>query len=201
MKTQRPHFEDIKTGNEFNQWYWLKEEMVQICKDSNLPTTGRKFDLRDRIMFALDNNGQVRTEEHKPKAGSRFNWAKSELSLETVITDNVSFGPNFRRFMKGQIGNKFSCHSDFMDWVKVNPGKTLEDAVHAWNVLETRKENPAFRREIADNNMYSQYVRDFLDENPDYTIQQIKKFWLLKKQLPMKDGFVRYEKSDLKLAD
>ena len=197
----RPNFEDIKTGKEFNQWYWLKEELVDICKRSNLPTYGRKFDLRDRIMFALDNNGKVKPELKKRKATSKFNWAKSELTVDTRITDNITFGPNFRRFMKNQIGAKFSCHSDFMDWVKLNVGKTLKDAVEEWNRLERRKENPEFKRDIAENNMYSQYIRDFLDDNPNYTFKDVKKYWLLKKEFPMKNGLVKYEKSDLKLKE
>ncbi len=195
----RPDFEDIKTGREFNQWYWLKEELVDICQRSNLPTYGRKFDLRDRIMFALDNGGKVKPEPKKEKTRSKFNWAKSELTVDTRITDTITFGPNFRRFMKNQIGPKFSCHSDFMDWVKSNAGKTLKDAVEEWNSLERRKENPGFKRDIAENNMYSQYIRDFLEDNPNYTIKDVKKYWLLKKQLPMKNGLVKYEKSDLEL--
>lgn len=197
----RPKFEDIKTGKEFNQWYWLKDEMVEICKRAGLPSTGRKFDLRDRIMYALDNHGKVKPQTKKKKAKSTFNWAKSELTLETTITDNVSFGPNFRRFMKSEIGNHFSCHSDFMDWVKDNKGKTLRDAVTEYARLEKRKENPDFKREIADNNMFNQYVRDFMEDNPEETLKNARKYWLLKRQLPTKDGFVRYEQSDLTLKE
>ncbi|MEL6943819.1 MAG: DUF6434 domain-containing protein [Bacteroidota bacterium] len=195
----RPKFEEIKTGKEFNNWYWLKEEMVAICKSSGLPSNGRKFDLRDRIMYALDNNGRLKPEPKKKKKISKFDWAKSELSLTTIITDNVSFGPNFRRFMKKELGNRFKCHSDFMDWVKTNSGKTLEDAVAKWIELEKRKDDPSFKRTIADNNMLAQYTRDFLNDNKDKTLKDAKRYWNLKKQLPTKDGFVKYEKSDLKL--
>ncbi|MEM6696860.1 MAG: DUF6434 domain-containing protein, partial [Bacteroidota bacterium] len=188
---QRPDFENIATGKEFNRWYWLKEEMVEICKRSGLPTHGRKFDLRDRIIYALDNDGQVKPTLQKKRAKSKFNWAKAELALETPITDNVSFGPNFRRFMKAQIGNKFYCHSDFMDWVKSNEGKTLADAVDQWHTLEKRKEDSNFKRTIADNNMYAQYTRDFLEDNENTTMKDAKKYWLLKKQLPTEDGFIR----------
>lgn len=195
----RPRFEDIRTGDEFNQWYWLKEEMVNICRRSGLPTNGRKFELRDRIMYALDNDGKLKPEPKKQKKQSKFNWAKSQLSLDTLITDNVSFGPNFRRFMKSEIGNKFFCHSDFMDWVKSNAGKSLSEAVEKWYELEKRKEDPNFKRTIADNNMLAQYVRDFLEDNKNKTLKDAKKYWNLKKQLPTKNGFVRYECSDLKL--
>ncbi|WKN43905.1 DUF6434 domain-containing protein [Tunicatimonas pelagia] len=196
---KRPAFEDVKTGEEFNRWYWLKGEMVEICKHSNLPTHGRKFDLRDRIMYALDNNGAVKEEPREKKATSKFNWAKAELTPQTLITDNISFGPNFRKFMKSQIGNKFSCHSDFMDWVKANEGKTLKYAVEKWYVLEARKDDPKFSREIADNNMFNQYTRDFLNDNAGKTLKDAKRYWQLKKQLPTKDGFVRYERTDLAL--
>lgn len=199
MNKKRPDFNDIKTGKEFNRWYWLKEELVAICKHAELPTHGRKFELRDRIMYALDNQGLLKKEEKK-KTTSRFNWAKAKLSQETFITDNVSFGPNFRRFMKDQIGAKFSCHSDFMDWVKNNEGKTLRQAVEKWFELESRKEDPDFKRVIADNNMYNQYTRDFLEDNPGKTIREARQHWLAKKQQPTKNGFVRYERSDLALA-
>ncbi|MEM7486927.1 MAG: DUF6434 domain-containing protein [Bacteroidota bacterium] len=196
---KRPDFENIKSGAEFNTWYWLKEELVEICKRAGLPIVGRKFELRDRIMFALDNNGKVKPPPKRKKTTSKFNWAKSKLNLDTVLTDNVSFGPNFRNFMKGQIGAKFQCHSDFMDWVRANGGKTLEDAVNQWMELEKRKDNPNFKRKIADNNMYAQYTRDFLEDNQRKTLKDAKKYWLLKKQLPTEDGFVTYERSDLEL--
>ncbi|MEL6863971.1 MAG: DUF6434 domain-containing protein [Bacteroidota bacterium] len=195
---QRPDFAEIKSGAEFNNWYWLKEEMVNICIEAGLPANGRKFELRDRIMYALDHKGQFK-KPVKKKTHSKFNWAKAELSLDTIITDNVSFGPNFRRFMKGHLGKKFSCHSDFMDWVKANEGKTLKDALDAWLDLEARKKDPNFKRTIADNNMYSQYIRDFAEDNPGKTIKEVRKYWLLKKEQPMENGFVRYHPDDLKL--
>lgn len=195
----RPDFSDINSGAAFRQWYWLKEELITICKQVELPYSGGKFELIDRIAYAIDNDGQLLPIPKKVKPSSRFNWAKAALSLETKITDNVSFGPNFRRFMKAQIGNRFSCHSDFMDWVKANPGKTLKDAVEQWEALERRKEDPNFKREIARHNMYCQYIRDFLADNKGKQFSDAKRFWDVKKQLPSKDGLVRYQKNDLNL--
>jgi len=195
----RPAFEEIETGAEFNRWYWLKEEMVAICKQSGLPYSGSKFELRDRIMYALDHEGAVMPKPKKKKATSTFNWAKAELTPDTLLTDNVSFGPNFRRFMKAEIGPKFSFNTDFMSWAKQNPGKTLREAVQMWKELEARKKDPGFRSEIADHNMYNQYTRDFLDDNPKLKPGDARYFWLLKKQLPTEDGFIRYDRSDLEL--
>jgi Domain of unknown function (DUF6434)/SAP domain-containing new25 len=198
---QRPNFTDIKTSEEFKRWYWLKSEMVDICKAAKLPTDGGKFALRDRIIYALDNQGAVMPSDKKQKSQSNFNWAKANLSLETVITDNVSFGPNFRQFFTQHIGNQFVCHSDFMAWLKKNTGKTLQDAALKWQELEDRKNNPHFKRDIAEHNMLAQYVRDFLADNTDKTFKDALKIWAIKKQLPMDNGFVKYHKSDLGLVD
>ena len=195
----RPDFSTIKTGAAFNQWYWLKREMVDICKQAGLPCHGSKFELRDRIMYALDHQGSVKPKVKTKKATSTFHWAKAELTLDTVITNDVSFGPNFRGFMEAQTTRKFTCHSDFMDWVRANSGKTLQDAILAWEAFENRKEDPAFRREIAEHNMYCQYVRDFLNDNPGQSFSHAKNHWNRKRQLPMKEGLVKYERSDLTL--
>lgn len=196
---ERPRFEEITTGTEFSRWYWLKAEMVEICKRAGLPITGSKFEIRDRIIYALDHQGKIKPTAKKKKTTSAFNWAKAELTLATKITDSISFGPNFRNFMKSHIGKKFSCHSDFMNWVKENSGKTLEDAIAKWHELEARKKDPNFKRKIAPHNMYAQYTRDFLEANPNLTPKDARKYWLLKKQLPTETGFVIYEPSDLNL--
>ncbi len=193
----RPDFSEIHSGAEFLRWYWLKEEMVEICKLSGLPYSGRKFDLRDRIAYALDHDGALLPMPKKRKVKSKFDWANATLNENTVITDNVTFGPNFRAFMKHEIGNKFSCHSDFMDWVRENEGKTLADAVSVWRELERRKEDPEFKRSIAKNNMLAQYVRDFLSANPKLTLKEALACWQRKKQLPTGDGFIRYAAQDL----
>ena len=196
----RPKFEEIASGKEFNTWYWSKDEMLAICKQLGLPTQGRKFDLRDRIMHALDQGMDTIKPPKSAKGVSKFNWAKATLTLETKITDSVSFGPNFRSFMKEQIGSKFKCHSDFMDWVKGNVGSTLGDAVVTWKALEDRKKDPSFKRIIADNNMYAQYIRDFLEDNPGLSLEDVKHYWELRKKLPMENGFIRYSRSDSELS-
>ena len=99
--------------------------------------------------------------------------------------------------MSAQIGPHFSCHSDFMDWVKENTGKTLRDAVIKWEELERRKEDPSFQREIAEHNMLAQYVRDFLADNPNSRFKEALLCWRTKKQLPAEKGLIRYNKKDL----
>lgn len=201
VKEKRPNLSDISSAKEFRRWYWLKEELVAYCKSTSISTAGGKFEIVDRIAEYLETGKVIKPKRITPKTKrSRFDWAKAPLSLETVITDNLTFGKNFRGFMTEQIGSKFVCHSDFMDWVKANVGKTLADALKAWCELEDRKKDPNFKRKIAPQNMLAQYARDFLTDNPDLTHADMMRCWKLKKALP-NEGKVVYEASDLLLQE
>ncbi|MEM8750374.1 MAG: DUF6434 domain-containing protein [Pseudomonadota bacterium] len=189
------------TAQEFGIWYWPVSLLREICEGLNIPAAGNKADLRKRIEFALDNPNAAlpKVEKHGPR--SRFKWSSEELSRDSIITDNVSFGPNVRNFFKREIGKRFVCHSDFMDWVKTNVGATLGDAILAWQALEDRKLDPTFRREIAECNNYLQYLRDIRDANTALTVADAKTCWDEKKIRPTIDGIVRYEKEDLRFLD
>ena len=193
----RPDITTISTSAEFLRWYWLKEEMIEICKAANLSYIGGKFELRDRIAYALDHNGDE-LPQIKKKPKSKFNWAKEPLSLETIITDSVTFGPNFKRFMQSQIGEKYKASIPFMDWVKANVGTNLAAVVQQWHFLEKRKNDPDFESFIPSHNMLNQYVRDFLESNPNLRFKDALKCWHYKRRMPMEDGLVKYDATDLK---
>lgn len=193
----RPLIDQIKNGDELKSWYWLKEELIVFCKQLGISSRGSKFEIQERLAIFIDT-GEIERSVTKTHI-SKFNWSKEKLNEETVITDNVSFGPNFRGFMKEKLGSKFSCTSEFMSWVKNNSGKTLADAINYWKLLEERKKDPNFRRKIASHNMYNQYMRDFMDAFPKKSIEDAKLAWSIKKTLPAKEGFVKFHPNDLHL--
>lgn len=45
MKESRPEFRDITSFEEFNKYYWYREELSQICKSMGLEHRGTKQDL------------------------------------------------------------------------------------------------------------------------------------------------------------
>ena len=197
-KKQKPTLNKITDSGEFLQWYWLKEEMVGFCKRHNISASGKKFEIRDRIIAFLDTGSVIAGNKARAKT-SDFDWSKSTLTLQTEITDSVTFGKNFRGFMQQHIGRKFVCHSDFMDWVRANTGKTLGEAIQAWIDLEDRKKNPDFKRKIAPQNMLAQYTRDFFNENPQKSRAEMMRCWNKKKSLPNTGGKIIYNKTDLDL--
>ena len=199
MKTdeKRPHVSEHLSAKEFARWYWPVTHLEQFCELLKVSTTGTKAEMRARVFFALDNPGTPPPTTSRRKRQDKFPWASAALTGETVITHGVSFGPNVRSFFKQKIGRKFVCHSDIMEWMKSNVGATLDDAVSAWHVLEDRKLDPTFRREIAECNNYLRYLRDIRDHNQNLTLDEAIACWDQKKIRPTKDGIVIYEKADL----
>ena len=45
MKDIRPDFKDIKSFEEFNRYYWYREELSQICKSLGLEYRSTKQEL------------------------------------------------------------------------------------------------------------------------------------------------------------
>ncbi|MEL6450586.1 MAG: DUF6434 domain-containing protein [Pseudomonadota bacterium] len=194
---RRPPVDPTMPAAEFLRWYWPVAALTQFCTALGIPASGPKAALRARVAWALAHPGTPMPKAAKPKPKSRFKWGSETLHPDTVITDTVSFGPNLRGFFHDQIGPGFVCHGDFMTWVKSNTGATLADAVAAWHMLEARKDDPAFRREIASCNTYLQYLRDIRDAHPDLTLAQAKACWDDKKTKPAQDGMVVYAPADL----
>ena len=49
MIESRPEFEKITSFDEFNKYYWYRDELSQICKSLGLENRGTKQELNDII--------------------------------------------------------------------------------------------------------------------------------------------------------
>ncbi|MEM6898549.1 MAG: DUF6434 domain-containing protein [Pseudomonadota bacterium] len=193
----RPEFYRTMRAEEFDRWYWPKTLLEEISRELELPLNGNKAQLRVNILFRLKHSNARLPKT--PRADSDgFNWSTETLTPDTVITESITFGPNVRGFFKHHIGPLFSCHRDFMDWARANAGQTLQSAIDVWHALEARKDDPSFRREIAEYNNYLRYLRDFQDHFPNYTRDEAKTCWDAKKIRPAQNGQVVFELSDLR---
>ncbi|MEM6644257.1 MAG: DUF6434 domain-containing protein [Bacteroidota bacterium] len=190
----RPPFKDITTAADFDRWYWMKNELVEICKSLGLPSNDRKNELRRRVIDHFNGAKYLRVSS-RPK--SNFDWSKETLSLDTVITDSVTFGNNLRTFMKLHI-TKFSFNIEFMEWIKSNLGKTLEEAVIIYPVL-LQEIKRGKKLDKSDYNVMNAYLESFLANNPKLQRDDAMKCWQIKKYLPAPKGLVKYDPSDLTL--
>lgn len=159
-----------------------------------------KFVILDRIAHFLDTGETVFPGDQKPKPTSRFDWHSEVLSKDTVITDNYKNAQNVRRFFQEAVDPKFKFSVALMEWMEANVGKTLGDAGVAYSELRTAASADGYRTRIKSHNQFNQYTRDFLDDNPALGMEDVRKIWALKIQLPSDSGRHIYHKSDLTLG-
>lgn len=200
MSTEkRPAIDTITTAAELRRWYWTKAELEAECRRRGLKIAGAKFTQLDRIAHFLETGEKRLPGDTPARTTSRFDWHSAPLSLSTEITDSYRNTQNVRRFFKSHVGTQFKFNTAFMAWMKANIGKTLADAVAEFQRLEADAKTSGAKSEIAHHNQFNQYTRDFLDDNPDMGMDDVRHFWALKRALPSEDGRHRYHRSDLDL--
>ena len=130
MKEKRPNFKDIHSFEEFNLYYWYREELPQICKPLGLEYRGTKQELNDIIhQYFLGNKVE--------KSVGRRN--KNEVEVITLNTPllycGFSFNQKFRDYFSAVTGiSPFKFNADMATaWRKVKRDKditfTIQDMI------------------------------------------------------------------------
>ena len=130
----RPDITNTLSSKDFREYYYLKEELVQFCRENGLPTSGGKQELTERIAFFLDT-GKVK----KAKTASSRKQNITVLTKESIIESGFVCSELHRAFFKKEIGDSFSFNVAFQKWLKSNAGKTYEDAIAAYKEIKAAK--------------------------------------------------------------
>lgn len=187
----RPELTTALDGKTFRNYYYLKEELVDFCRKNNLPTSGGKIEITDRIACFLDT-GKVMKPTSKAKKAEHI----GEIAEDTLIESGFVCSEKHRAFFKEKIGNSFSFNVLFQRWLKENAGKTYKDAIAAYfQIMEEKKSG---RTKIDKQFEYNTYIRDFFDDNKGKSLEEAIKCWKYKKSLA---GHNRYERADLAVLD
>ena len=184
---ERPSLTRELDSTVFRSFYYLKEELVNFCRENGLPVSGGKPELTERIACFLDT-GKV----PMPSAKKRPAACAGVITEDTVIEAEIVYSEDLRAFFRERIGKGFSFNVPFQKWLKENAGKTYGDAVTAYyRVLEEKKRT---KTAIGRQFEYNTYIRDFFADNRGKNLTDAIVCWKYKKSLP---GHHRYEPSDL----
>ncbi|MCK9626562.1 MAG: SAP domain-containing protein [Bacteroidales bacterium] len=194
MMNNRPELNTKISIQDFKDFYWYKEELIDFCRSENLDKRDGKIELAKRIEKYLQTGERVPYHEKSSKT-SRFDWNTAKLAIETEITDNYKNTENVREFFKNQLGDKFKFNVKFMNWMKTAQGKTLGDAIEQWILITNKMRTDKTEKQIAPQFEYNTYVRDFMKDNPDKLLQDAINSWKIKKSKP---GDNKYTKTDFK---
>ena len=77
---ERPKITKGLDSSTFRSFYYLKEELIEFCKEHNLPLNGSKIDITNRIAKYLDNGEIVSSYTAKPKEKIE------EYTLDTIMS-------------------------------------------------------------------------------------------------------------------
>ena len=183
----RPKLEIGLDADTFLNYYYLKEELVDFCRENGLPVSGGKLELTQQIESFL-RTGEVK----KVTSPRRTSQADVEvLSEDSIIEEYFVCSEKHRAFFKDRIGKSFSFNVDFQKWLKQNSGKTYRDSIAAYGQIMQEKKN---KKTTIDRQFeYNTYIRDFFADNPGKSLEDAIACWKYKKSIP---GHNRYERTD-----
>ena len=84
------------TSAEFKEYYFLKEELKEFCRNEGLKVSGSKTQLEMRIIYYLDtgksldeskNNKNNKNKDNLPTNRNKNNFSK-EITLDSVLGEN-----------------------------------------------------------------------------------------------------------------
>jgi len=158
---KRPKFEKITSFDEFNKYYWYREEISQICKSLGLEYRGTKQELNHIIEQYFKGN--------LIKKSSIKNTKKQveNITLDTPLLEcGFSFNAKFREYFSALTGiSPFKFTADMATaWRKVKSEKnikfTIEDLL---KVYYGKSDYAKYDNSVC---QWNQFLKDFCaDEN------------------------------------
>ena len=179
MKELRPNFKDIHSFEEFNCYYWYREELSQICKSLGLEYRGTKQELNDIIhQYFLGNKIEKRVS----------NKTKNQVEVITLETPllycGFSFNQKFRDYFSSVTGiNPFKFSADMATaWRKVKKEKDINFTIQ--DMLKIYYGESDYAKYDSSTCQWNQFLKDFcLDECSNFYSNKLKVASILWKEV------------------
>lgn len=187
------------TSAEFKEYYFLKEELKEFCRNEGLKVSGSKIELEERIVYFLDTGKSLDEAKNNSKTNpdsysKNDNSNSQEIRLDSILGENFKCSEDKREFFQNEIGKGFKFKVKFQKWLKANPDKTYQDAIDAYYDIQSSKEKTKIDKQF----QYNQYIRDFFKDNDNKTLDDAINCWNYKKS---QRGHNKYERSDLNILN
>ena len=185
---KRPELSRALTPEQFQENYYLKEELQAFLKACGVSAVGSKADLNERILQILHGNAICSAVKQRKVKNNRTDT----LYPDSIIEKDLVCSQKHRAFFKSVIGSKFSFHVEFQEWLKTHAGQTYQDAVDAWYAIQEQKKHK--KTVISPQFEYNTYIRAFFADNPGRSLKEAIMCWNHRKAIP---GPHVYQKEDL----
>ena len=158
----RPEFDSIKDFEEFNKYYWYREELIKICKAHGLKADGSKIELY-KVIEAYFAGEKILPQSKKYK-NPRTSRKKvvTELTLDTgLIECGFTFGPRFRDFFSKQTGEeRFKFNVDMVATAKAVK-ETSDESFTLGDLLDIYYGKKTYAKYDKSMLQWNKFVHDF----------------------------------------
>ena len=179
MKENRPDFNNIKSFEEFNRYYWYREELSQICKSLGLEYRRTKQELNYIIEQYFKGN---RIEKSVRKVKKKQAEA---ITLNTPLLEcGFSFNQKFREYFSVATGvEPFKFNADMATaWRKVKAGNDLNFTIQ--DMLKVYYGESDYAKYDHSVCQWNQFLKDFCsDEFSDFYSNKLKVAAILWKEV------------------
>ena len=179
MKDIRPDFKDIKSFEEFNRYYWYREELSQICKSLGLEYRSTKQELNHIIEQYFKRN---RIEKSVRKVNKKLAEA---ITLNSPLLEcGFSFNQKFREYFSVVTGvDPFKFNADMATaWRKVKAENDLNFTIK--DMLKVYYGESDYVKYDNSACQWNQFLKDFCsDEFSDFYSNKLKVAAILWKEV------------------
>ncbi len=173
----RPPPNPAMTETEFRRWYWMKAELADFARTLEIPTSGSKPELADRIAAALGGRPLPKPAKRSSKSAPPL---PEPLTDATVIPENQKSTQQVRGFFVERIGPSFHFDHHMRTFLAESPGKTLGDAVDHWYAS---RDQPT--PETPEQLEYVRFTKAWHGKYPDGTNDECRAAWAWHRSLPV----------------
>jgi SAP domain-containing new25/Domain of unknown function (DUF6434) len=173
----RPALNLVISESEFLRWYWLKEELISFCRENALVISGSKPELTSRIAAHL--SGAKQPDRVSVKRNAKM---PEKFTPNTVIEPGWRCGPKLGEYFRQIFGKKFRFNAAIRNYIHTQVGCTLEDAAHCY-AASIAPDAP--KQEIIPQNQYNRHMREYYEQNPHATREQVLSAWWEKRSKAM----------------
>ena len=175
----RPDFDKITSFDQFNKYYWYREEISQICKSLGLEYRGTKQEL-NHIMEAYFKGNLIKKSPRK-----KVKKQVENITLDSPLLEcGFSFNAKFREYFAAVTG--------------ISPFKFTADMATAWRKVKSEQDGNFTIRDLlkvyygqSDYAKYdhavcqwNQFLKDFCaDENSSHYSYKLKVAAILWKEV------------------
>jgi len=179
LKENRPDFNNIKSFEEFNRYYWYREELSQICKSLGLEYRSTKQELNYIIEQYFKGN---RIEKSVRKVKKKQAEA---ITLNTPLLEcGFSFNQKFREYFSVATGvEPFKFNADMATaWRKVKAENDINFTIQ--DMLKVYYGESDYAKYDNSACQWNQFLKDFCsDEFSDFYSNKLKVAAILWKEV------------------